>query len=167
MDTTNRRPQWWNNEHDSAWDRTKAAIRRDWEQTKHDLGGGGKDLNQDASDTFAQARGTAPLPPTAVPNVPDEADIKRHAKEAEKEHKKAEKEAEKAVKEELKNWDRSEDAIRYGYGAGVYVDRTRDWPAASADLRREWGSIDERPWDEVEPDIRYGWNNARNSRFNG
>jgi hypothetical protein len=62
------RPNWWTNEHDSAWDRVKAAFRRDWEQTKHDFGGDERDLDQDVDDTVGQAAGTRPIPPPGTPN---------------------------------------------------------------------------------------------------
>ena len=52
------RPTWYTNEHDSAWDRVKAAFRNDWEQTKHDFGSDkARDLDQDVGDTVAQATG--------------------------------------------------------------------------------------------------------------
>jgi hypothetical protein len=51
-------PSWWTTEHDSRWDRVKAAFRRDWEQTKHDFGSDkARDLQQSASDTVKQAAG--------------------------------------------------------------------------------------------------------------
>src|SRR6185503_16429976 len=59
---------WWNREHDSAWDRVKAAFRRDWEQTKHDFGADKPDLNQNVDDTVKQAAGKEPIPPAGVPN---------------------------------------------------------------------------------------------------
>ena len=35
----NTQPSWWNEEkHGSAWDRVKQAMKRDWEQTKNDVG---------------------------------------------------------------------------------------------------------------------------------
>ncbi|MBW3565336.1 MAG: hypothetical protein KY459_11475 [Acidobacteria bacterium] len=53
------RPEWYRDEHDSAWDRTKAAFKNDWEQTKHDFGSdSARDLDQDADDTVKQAAGT-------------------------------------------------------------------------------------------------------------
>lgn len=63
-----RNPAWWNPEHESAWDRVKAAFRRDWDQTKHDFGGDEPDLNQDAGDTVAQMAGKKPIPPANQPN---------------------------------------------------------------------------------------------------
>ena len=53
------RPSWYTNEHDSGWERVKAAFRNDWEQTKHDFGSKtARDLDQDAGDTVAQATGS-------------------------------------------------------------------------------------------------------------
>lgn len=52
------RPSWYKDEHDSAWDRVKAAFRNDWEQTKHDFGSKrARDLDQDVDDTLKQAAG--------------------------------------------------------------------------------------------------------------
>jgi hypothetical protein len=57
-------PRWWKDEHTSAWERVKAAFRRDWEQTKHDLSfkKKGTDLDQDVGDTIKQAAGKEPIP---------------------------------------------------------------------------------------------------------
>lgn len=53
------RPSWYNDEHDSAWERVKGAFRNDWEQTKHDFGSkNARDLDQDVPDTVRQATGT-------------------------------------------------------------------------------------------------------------
>ena len=41
--TTN--PNWWNDKHNSAWDRAREALHRDWEQTKSDFGVGGRDAD--------------------------------------------------------------------------------------------------------------------------
>jgi hypothetical protein len=67
-------PKWWSEEHTSAWDRVKSAMKRDWEQTKADLSSKGTELNQDASDTIAQAAGKQPIPPGKTPNAPFEDD---------------------------------------------------------------------------------------------
>ena len=37
MGTMIWQPAWWKEEHAGAWDRVKEAMRRDWEQTRHDL----------------------------------------------------------------------------------------------------------------------------------
>ncbi len=64
----NRNPKWWTSEHDSAWERVKAAFRRDWDQTKHDFGGHQPDTDQDVDDTVKQAAGKQSIPPRGVPN---------------------------------------------------------------------------------------------------
>jgi|RhiMethySRZTD1v2_1073278.scaffolds.fasta_scaffold587264_1 hypothetical protein len=56
-------PRWWNKDHDSAWERIKAALRADWEQTKADFSKKhGKDTDQDAGDTLKQMAGKEPPP---------------------------------------------------------------------------------------------------------
>ena len=59
-------PKWWNKEHESAWDRVKAAFKRDWDQTKHDFGGKQPDTDQDVDDTVKQAAGKQPIPPRGM-----------------------------------------------------------------------------------------------------
>ncbi len=52
--------------------KVKEALKRDWEQTKHDLGKkGAPDLNQDVGDTVKQATGGEPIPPRGVPTRED------------------------------------------------------------------------------------------------
>ncbi|HEX6158656.1 MAG TPA: hypothetical protein VF111_00725 [Thermoanaerobaculia bacterium] len=52
------RPNWYTDDHDSAWQRVKTAFANDWEQTKHDFGSDrARDLNQDVDDTLKQAAG--------------------------------------------------------------------------------------------------------------
>lgn len=53
----------------STWDRLIEALRRDWEQTKHDFATErGSALNQSVSDTLKQALGVEPIPPRGRPN---------------------------------------------------------------------------------------------------
>ncbi len=53
------RPDWYTDEHDSAWERTKAAFKNDWEQTKNDFGSDkARDMDQDVDDTLKQAAGS-------------------------------------------------------------------------------------------------------------
>ena len=53
------RPSWYTDEHDSTWDRVKAAFKNDWEQTKNDFGSDkSRDLDQDVDDTVKQAAGS-------------------------------------------------------------------------------------------------------------
>ena len=64
-------PKWWTKDNDSAWERTKAAFKRDWDQTKHDFGGKEPDTNQNVNDTVKQAAGKEPIPPRREPNYED------------------------------------------------------------------------------------------------
>src|ERR1051325_1727793 len=61
-----RNPKWWNQEQDSAWDRVKAAFKRDRDQTKHDFGGDEPDTDQDVDNTVKQAAGKEPIHPRRV-----------------------------------------------------------------------------------------------------
>jgi hypothetical protein len=49
--------------------KVKEALKRDWEQTKHDITRKGPDLRQDVSDTVKQATGKEPIPAPFVPNL--------------------------------------------------------------------------------------------------
>ena len=60
-------PTWWTRDNDSAWDRVKEAFKRDWDQTKHDLGGREPDTAQNISNTVKQASGKEPIPPRGFP----------------------------------------------------------------------------------------------------
>jgi hypothetical protein len=62
-----KNPNWWTKENDSAWDRVKLAVKRDWDQTKHDLGGKEPETNQNVSRTVKQAAGKEPIPPRGQP----------------------------------------------------------------------------------------------------
>ncbi len=62
-----KNPKWWTNDNDSAWERTKAAFKRDWDQTKHDVGGNEPDTDQQVSDTVKQASGKEAIPPRGTP----------------------------------------------------------------------------------------------------
>ena len=68
---THHQPKWWTREYDSAWERVKAAFKRDWDQTKHDFGGKAPDLKQNVDDTVGQAMGTRPIPAPGVRNFED------------------------------------------------------------------------------------------------
>ena len=62
-------PTWWTGQSDSTWDRVREAFRRDWEQTKANLGfSTARDLRQDATHTIKQALGLEPLPFRHQPN---------------------------------------------------------------------------------------------------
>src|SRR5580704_15995504 len=64
---TYKNPSWWTADNDSAWERVKDAFKRDWDQTKHDMGGRQPDTAQNVKDTVKQASGNQPIPPRGVP----------------------------------------------------------------------------------------------------
>ncbi|HEY0194525.1 MAG TPA: hypothetical protein VGC42_25610, partial [Kofleriaceae bacterium] len=106
-------PHWWNNEHTSTWDRVKAALRRDWEQTKADVSSHhGAELNQGVADTVKQAVGTAPVPPGNQPIADDK-------------------------------WEDVEVGHRYGVGARQHHGATDpDWnDRVEAKLKTEWQDL--------------------------
>ena len=133
----NNKPKWWNQEHDSAWDRVKDAMKRDWEQTKSDFTGGrkGKDLDQDVGDTVKQAAGKEPVPPMSQKTPPDVDD---------------------------KDWKRVEEEHRYGVGARSQY-RDTEWDdRLEGKLKEEWNDLKSgRTWDEVKMGVRRGWDRAR------
>jgi hypothetical protein len=63
----NTNPKWWTTENETAWDRVKLAFQRDWDQTKHDLGGDEPDTRQTIGHTVKQAGGTETVPPRGEP----------------------------------------------------------------------------------------------------
>src|SRR5690349_14841384 len=64
-------PAGWNDQHASGRERATGAMRRDWEQTKHDLHlKGGHELNQNIGDTVKQVAGKEAIPPADKLNPP-------------------------------------------------------------------------------------------------
>jgi hypothetical protein len=139
MGTLNN-PRWWSEEHRSAWDRVKEALRRDWEQTKSDLHLGGTDLNQDVDDTVKQAAGTQPLP--VGPSVRPAATAGTFEDD----------------------WDRVEDGLRYGYGARQQYGRDHaEWnDRLEATMKEEWRDLKTgQTWEQAKAAVRRGWDRAR------
>lgn len=66
-----RNPNWWDSTYESTWERIKAAFKRDWDQTQHDLGIPVPDLQQTLPNTVAQAIGEEPIPARGVPAYED------------------------------------------------------------------------------------------------
>lgn len=132
-------PKWWEERHESAWQRIKDALRRDWEQTKADLTRThGHDLHQSALDTVKQALGTEPLPPFPSQATPHP--VEDH-------------------------WFRVVHAVRYGYGAGIEYVQYMAWEQAEEDLRKEWEEMKDSPdWEVVQREVRLGWDRGRAER---
>lgn len=124
-------PKWWNEEHESTWGRVKAAMKRDWEQTKADVSSKGRELDQDVDDTVKQAMGKQAIPPISQPNKNADDD-----------------------------WKRAEEGYRYGVGARSQYGRDyTDWDdRLEGKLKEEWRDMKSgRTWDEVKSAVRRGW----------
>ena len=125
-------PKWWNEEHESTWTRVKAAMKRDWEQTKADVSSKGRELDQDVDDTIKQAAGKQPIPPLSQANRDDD------------------------------DWDRAEEGYRYGVGARSQYGSQEWDDRLEGKLRDEWGDLKSgRTWDEVKASVRRGWDRVR------
>ena len=128
-------PSWWNEAHTSTWERVKEAMRRDWEQTKHDFSAkAGHHLHQDANDTVAQATGVRPIPPNDQPNPP-------HV---------------------IGEWNDAETPLGYGYVAHQrFGNQYPTWnELVESELRKDWEGGPEKPshaWADVAPYVRRGW----------
>ena len=192
--TDKNKPTWWTPTHASAWDLMKGAMRRDWEQTKVDFGGAGKDLNQDASDTLRQASGEAPVPSSWVANAPSAGDVERRHKASEiAEHNagvafkraidapmdsdegrrlEAKSKAARGVANAARNDLRDVQDQRWAdvenamsFGFGAAMHRTEPWAGAEGTVKSEWLGIHPgQPWIDVKVYVQKGWDKAREGR---
>ena len=126
-------PAWYSPAHASTWERVKEALRRDWEQTKHDLHVGGRELNQKIADTTSQVGGSEALPASGAPNPP----------------------------KIIGRWEDVEAWIGFGYACKThYGVEYPDWtPDLEAKLKADWkGSL---PWSQVKLYVRHGYDVPR------
>ena len=134
MDTS-WHPSWWNDADGSTWDRAREAVRRDWEQTKHDLHlEGGHELNQSVGHTVRQAFGKDRIAPNARPNPA----------------------------KVIGDWDDVDLPVGYGYGARrMYGVEHPTWDAdVESTLRTEWESnraAKGGAWEDVKVHVRHGY----------
>lgn len=123
-------PSWWNQEtHGSAWDRVKEAMKRDWEQTKHDFGGKAPDLKQEAHDTVDQMTGHERIPVGDAP-LPKGRDFAT-----------------------------AEPALRFGYAAAMHYGHEHPFWSDKLEtkLRSDWDAAKQktrRAWNDVKGDVR-------------
>lgn len=134
MDTTRQDRSQSKSQTPTAWDRIKEALRRDWEQTKHELGARtGHELNQNIGDTLKQAAGKEPIPYDDRPNPPVVIDT----------------------------WESAERPIQFGYEASVlFRDTHPEWShELDSILFTRWRTLhaNDRPWDEVRNYVRHGF----------
>ena len=127
-----------------TWDRIKEALRRDWEQTKHEFSPtAGHELNQDIGDTLKQAAGKQAIPYDGRPNPPRVIDT----------------------------WENAEQAIQFGYDASYYDrDSHSEWTSQlETRLADRWR--EQRPkgrdWDDVRHYVRHGFDYGRRERAKG
>ena len=120
-----KNPEWWTDENDSAWERVKMAMKRDWDQTKHDLGGNETDTNQKIGNTARQAAGKEAIPPRGEKAQDDLEPAYRFGYGARSEygdeHPEWDEELEARLKNDwesldsTRNWETDREAIRYGW----------------------------------------------------
>ena len=127
-------PSYWvKDTHGSSWERVKAALQRDWEQTKSDLHAGGQELKQELTDTVKQATGKDPIPADGVMN-PDP-----------------------VTKAPI--WAEAEQGVRYGYGARQQYTDEKWSDALEVKLSTEWNETQTgKPFATVRHFVRHGWN---------
>jgi hypothetical protein len=130
-------PKYWKEtDHGLAWAHVKDALRRDWEQTKKDLGmKTARQLHQNAADTVRQAAGREVIPVAGLPNPRPSSD-----------------------------WSNVEPALQYGVGAQrEYGQKYDEWDdQLEHKLSDEWdASKTGRAFDEVKPYVRKGWEGTR------
>jgi hypothetical protein len=107
----------------------KEALRRDWDQTKHDLHAGGHELNQDLGDTARQASGLESIPPGGLLNPP----------------------------KVIGRWEDIEAWIGFGYACKThYGVEYPEWtPDLEAKLKSDWKG--DMPWSQVKLYVRHGY----------
>jgi len=123
----NKNPKWWTQDNDSAWNRAKEAFKRDWDQTKHDMGAKVPDTNQSVKSTVKQAAGTEAIPPRHQPTFEEVEPAYRFGHGAhsyyggkypqwnEDIEKRLEEDWKAANPSRSKNWDDDRDAIRHAW----------------------------------------------------
>ena len=130
-----RDPPWWNHNHSTGWERTKEALRRDWEQTKADVSDGGHELNQHVGDTVKQSAGNEDIPPGNVPNPERRDDVGKRD-----------------------SWDDYAPALRYGYGARQHYGSVAWNAELEGKLRKDWESSGNgTAWERVKAAVRHAW----------
>ncbi len=144
MDTTRHDDKSHNGQGPSTWDRIKEALRRDWEQTKHEFSSeAGHELNQDIGDTLKQAAGKQAIPDDNRPNPPRVIDT----------------------------WETAEPAIQFGYDAAAqYGDRHGEWSSQlDSTLADRWGQLHSkgRDWSDVSHYVRHGFEYGRREAAKG
>lgn len=127
-----KNPTWWTKENDSAWERTKAAFKRDWDQTKHDMGGKQPDTNQNVNDTVKQASGKEAIPPRGVPVYEEVEPAYRFGYGARSHY-----------RDKYSTWNKDLEADLRRDWSATNPNRATQWEADSKYIRRGWDFEDE------------------------
>jgi hypothetical protein len=122
-----KNPNWWNQEHDSAWERAKAAFKRDWDQTKHDLGGHEPDTNQKIGNTTRQASGKEAIPPRGEATYEEVEPAYRYGFGARSQY-----------EDEYPEWDDELEARLKGEWEEIAPARRQSWMQDRDIIRRGW-----------------------------
>src|SRR3954463_975742 len=133
MGTAIDHPKWGGAEDGTAGERVKEAMRRDWEQTKNDVGARAPDLDQDVGDTVKQAAGKQPIPPANMKNP---------------------------GRSKYDKFDDIEEPMSYGYAARMqYEKQYPQWDDRLENtLKGEWSAGKHTgTWEEVKAFVRRGF----------
>ena len=122
-----KNPNWWNQKNDSAWERTKAAFKRDWDQTKHDVGGHAPDTDQKIGNTTRQASGKEAIPPRGVPTYEEVEPAYRYGFGARS-----------IYGAEYPEWDDELETQLKGEWEEIAPARRQTWMQDRANIRRGW-----------------------------
>ena len=164
MAQSNWQPSWYKQEkHGVEWDRVKEAMRRDWEQTKHDFGAKNPDLAQNVSDTVKQAAGKEAIPPGNGANIPNTSTSKTPMTTGGA-----------AIGTDIGGrtdgktaWADAESPLHYGYAArNEYGTAHKQWnEGLETKLKGEWEQAKDttkRGWDDVKHLVRRGYEHTPN-----
>ena len=138
-----KNPNWWNQNHESAWERAKAAFKRDWDQTKHDLGGHEPDTNQQIDNTTRQAAGKEAIPPRGVRTYEDAEPAYRYGFGARSQY-----------EDEYPEWDDELEARLKGEWEEIAPARKQTWMQDRAIIRRGWDYTHHETGDLEEVDAK-------------
>jgi hypothetical protein len=147
MAKTTFHPSWWSEQKfGSAWDRVKAAMHRDWEQTKGDFSSRGPDLNQDVNDTVRQAFGKQPISFARADLEASPGAFDRGVMSS--------------------DWEVAESPLAYGFAARTHYGATfPTWDdKLESALRKEWeasSATSGRTWQDVRLIVRRGFDAPR------
>ncbi|MFI5298000.1 MAG: hypothetical protein ACHREM_07870 [Polyangiales bacterium] len=126
---TSSNPAWWTERHQTAWERVKDAIKRDWRKMK---GAVGHPIGHEPDGVGAS---------TASRGANGVRDLSVH------------------LPSKSRSWKDAEPAVRFGGGARAYFAEDTEWDTdLDRRLAVEWTRFyPNRPWYQERDDARHGW----------